>query len=130
MPRRERTTHRYRLAAGFWLAAIFLLTLWPRPPEVLPDLPSLPGADKATHALLYGVEGWLIVRGWSGGPGRGGSGVRVLRVLAVIAVVAAVNETLQRFFPPRTPEWGDYAADVLGGLLGAWLSVRRENRES
>jgi VanZ family protein len=118
------------MAAGLWLAAIFLLTLWPRPPEVLPDLQRLPGSDKATHALLYGVQGWLIVRGWSGygGSGRGGSGARVLRVVVVIAVIAAVNEALQRFFPPRTPEWGDYAADVLGGAVGAWIASRRGRR--
>jgi VanZ family protein len=119
----------YRLAAGLWLAAIFLLTLWARPPEILPDLPSLPFADKATHALLYGVEGWLLARASRQAPGTAGR--RVWRVGLFLLVVAAINESLQALVPPRAPEVGDFVADVVGGVLGAWLSAKRTvNRES
>jgi VanZ family protein len=119
-------SRRYLLAAGLWLAAIFFLTLWPRPPEILPDLPSLPGADKATHALLYAVEGWLLVR--SARP-RPLPGARIGRLALAVALalipIALVNEALQWLVPPRTPEWGDFVADVVGGAVGAWLAGGR-----
>jgi VanZ family protein len=115
---------RYQLAAGLWLAAIFLLTLWPRPPEILPDLPRVPGADKASHALLYGVEGWLLARA-----ARPSPGTRITRRVVAISLflipVALLNEALQWLTPPRTPQWGDFVADVAGGALGAWVAAKR-----
>ncbi|MGL5788191.1 MAG: VanZ family protein [Bacteroidales bacterium] len=45
-----------------------------------------------------------------------------LMVLLVPIIFGGVIELLQQYyFPPRSAEWADFAADILGSLFGYWF---------
>jgi len=48
--------------------------------------------------------------------------------MGLLVLYAVGSETLQAWFPPRTPELADLGQDLLGGVLGAaawWVLVAR-----
>ena len=109
--------------ALLWLALIFTATSIPNP-----DVPSVPGVDKATHAIMYGVLAALVaralgpkaqVRSWLVGAAAG------------IALSGARDEWHQRFIPGRSASLGDWLADAAGAgfvLLVSGATVwRRES---
>lgn len=115
------TRGRWRLAAAIWGVFLFALTSWPSPPDV-PAVSWIPNVDKLVHALLYGVEGYLLYRAvaWSG-PAR----FPLLRVLAIAGVLAAFgtfDELHQAWIPGRSMEAGDALTDALAGLFGAGIA--------
>jgi VanZ family protein len=105
------------LAVG-WGLFLLLLTSWPSPPAI-PVVSRLPDADKATHLLLYGIQGLLLYRaiGWPGAPGL--SLLRVLAVTGALAVWATADELHQAFIPGRMFSAADFVADTAGGAAGA-----------
>ena len=99
--------------------AALILFLGSRPIADLP-LPAFPGLDKALHAAVYGVLGFLAVRGLgTHGPWR---------ALAWGAVIGLswgfLDEWAQSATPDRTAELGDLLADVAGAAAGGWLAFR------
>lgn len=76
--------------------------------------------DKVAHAAVFAVLAAAV------GVASGLRGWRMV-MLAVIGalLVGALDEWHQMFLPGRQAGVDDLAADVLGGLLGAWLVVRR-----
>ncbi len=111
---------RARLAAALWGGFLFLVTSWPNPPAV--EAGTFP-LDKATHFLLYGVEGFLLYRaiGWKRRPGFALS--RVLAITGVMAVWGMLDELHQKWIPGRMMDSADLVADVSGATVGAALAA-------
>jgi len=117
-----------RVAAVAWGLFLFALTSWPSPPEV-PAVSWIPSFDKLVHAMLYGVEGFLLyfaIR-WRG-PARF-SWKRALLVGLVMMVWGSLDEIHQLWIPGRSCEVADAATDTVAGFLGgaaaSGLSVAR-----
>jgi VanZ family protein len=90
--------------------------------SVLADCHRLPkmaldgGLDKLGHFLLLGGLSLLAVAFF----GR----ARWLRVVLVLGLISALEEASQAWFPARTLDAGDLAANLLGIVLGAWIATR------
>ena len=81
--------------------------------------------DKVAHAAVFAVLAVAIglasgLRGWR---------MVLLAVLGAL-LVGVLDEWHQMFLPGRQAGWDDLAADVVGGLLGAWLVTRRKESPS
>jgi VanZ family protein len=115
---------RARLYAVAWGLFLLALTSWPSPPEV-PVVSAIPEFDKLVHALLYGVEGFLLYFALGAPPEeRRGRWRRVFAVAGVLAVWGALDEIHQLWIPGRSAEVADAVTDALSGLLGAFVASR------
>ena len=95
------------------LALITALSLLPlRGPQI--DLPS---SDKLNHAFAY------IVLMLYFGQLVGNDLRRRLWVVVALIGYGALIECLQSVMPPRSAEWADLAADLVGIAIG-WLLLR------
>jgi len=95
------------------LALITALSLLPLSgPQI-----DLPNSDKLNHLIAYVV---LMLYFWQlvGNQPR-----RRLWVAAALIGYGAAIECLQSVMPPRTDEWADLAADLVGIAIG-WLLLR------
>jgi VanZ family protein len=117
-PPTARSLRRARLAAIGWGIFLMALTSWPSPPTV-PIVSAIPDFDKLVHTLLYGVEGFLLLRAVVWPPGSRSSWLRALAVAGAIAVWATLDEIHQYWIPGRAMEGFDALADTAGGFLGA-----------
>ena len=90
--------------------------------SVLGDCHRLPrmaldgGLDKLGHFLLLGGLSLFAVAFF----GR----ARWLRVVLVLGLISALEEASQAWFPARTLDAGDLAANLLGIALGGWIATR------
>ncbi|MHC4547968.1 MAG: VanZ family protein [Planctomycetota bacterium] len=115
-----------RRLASLWgpplLWAAVILFLGTRPADQLPSggLWALPGLDKALHACVYGVLGFLVVRATR--PGRAGSAL--LLGAAIGLAWGGLDEWVQQSVPGRAAEPADWLADLLGAAAGAWIAFR------
>ncbi len=92
---------------------LFLLSAWPNP-----RVPSwFPGSDKVAHAVLYSVLGAALASGRIGVLAPPPHLVMIL----VGVLYGATDEWHQAFVRGRTPDWGDWMADVTGVVLGYTL---------
>jgi VanZ family protein len=82
----------------------------------LPRLALRGGLDKVGHFLLLGTLSLLTVAFF----GR----ARWLRVVLVLGLLSALEEASQAWFPARTLDAGDLAANLLGIALGAFTATR------
>lgn len=99
--------------AAAWAVVLFLLSAWPDPP-----IPSwFYGSDKIAHGTLYGVLGVALAYGRVGAPAPPPHWTMIL----VGALYGGTDEWHQAFVRGRTPDLGDWAADVTGVLLGYML---------
>jgi VanZ family protein len=117
-----------RRATLAWSLFLLALTSWPSPPSV-PVLSDIPSIDKVVHGLLYGVEGWLLLRAirWPGLPGA--TLGRALCVVGALAVFGTADETHQAFIPGRSMEGRDALMDTVGAAVGtaaAWAGKKRK----
>ena len=123
------TVRRARYLAVAWALFLFTLTSWPSPPEV-PVVSAIPNFDKVVHAVLYGVEGFLLycAIAWKS-PVRF-SWRRALLVGLIMMVWGSLDEIHQLWIPGRSCELGDAVTDTVAGFLGAAaasrLSARRD----
>jgi VanZ family protein len=78
--------------------------------SVLAACRRLPALDKVGHFVMLGGLSFLAV----GFFGR----ARWLRVVGVLAVLSALEEASQAWFPARTVDAADLAANLLGIALG------------
>lgn len=105
-----------------WAAVVLTLSSIPSS-----GLPSVDEGDKLAHFAMYALLGWLTVRAAWGGDSSWGT---VALVIAALAVFGAVDEWHQRFIPGRSPERGDWVANVLGATAGsAAAALARRRRE-
>ena len=129
----EADRRRARLAAVAWGLFVLALTSWPSPPEV-PIVSSIPHFDKLMHAVLYGVEGFLLyfAVAWPGPRRR--SWLRAIVIGGALAVWGTLDEVHQAWIPGRSMEAADALTDAMAGFGGAVIafvvSVRRSRHES
>lgn len=72
----------------------------------------IPYGDKIAHAILYGIMAYLLNYGLNG--------KRWFRIeigMLLVMSFAFVEEVSQLYFPSRTFDWFDIAADVVGVIL-------------
>ncbi|MGL4806862.1 MAG: VanZ family protein [Bacteroidales bacterium] len=96
------------------------LCLMPSIPDT--SIPTIPNIDKVAHFLFYlfistvsyfaiykrEIAIWKLYTG----------------VLIFPIIFGGLIEILQKyFFPPRSAEWADFVADILGSLAGYWLGI-------
>ena len=84
--------------------------------HLLPVVALRGGLDKVGHFLLLGALSLLAVAFF----GR----ARWLRVVLVLAALSALEEASQAWFPARTLDAGDLAANLLGIALGGAIATR------
>jgi len=82
----------------------------------LPRIALTGGLDKVGHFLLFGGLSLFAVAFF----GR----ARWVRVACVLGTLSALEEASQAWFPARTLDAGDLAANLLGIVLGAWIATR------
>ena len=107
------------------LVAILWLTLARTPlPET--DMPSIPGADKVVHAIMFG--GLTLVMCWDWDVSRS----RALRrwqasvcALASITIGGAIEIAQGAMGCGRSADIMDFAADAAGALVAMYLVMRR-----
>jgi VanZ family protein len=129
----EADRRRARLAAAAWALFLFALTSWPSPPEV-PVVSSIPDFDKVVHAVLYGIEGFLLYFSVAWPGPRRFSWLQALVIGGALAVWGTADELHQAWIPGRSMEAGDALTDAAAGFGGAVLAsiaaARRGREES
>ena len=85
--------------------------------------PALPGgmSDVGAHAVVYGVLGVLVLRGFASGRWRGVTRRAAALAILVSALYGVSDEVHQRFVPGRNAEVRDAVADAVGASLGTGL---------
>jgi VanZ family protein len=117
-PADPRGRRRARWAAVVWGLFLLALTSWPSPPEV-PVVSAIPNFDKLVHAILYGVEGFLLCRAVGWPPGATSPWLRALAIGGVLAVWGTLDEIHQFWIPGRFMEAMDALTDATAGFSGA-----------
>ena len=106
---------------ALWAAAQLIATSWPNP-----HVPSVGQGDKLVHALLYGVQAWLLGRAE---PTLATSWRRAALTLGALACLAGLDEWHQRWVPGRSADVADAAADDVGAATGlALVAYRHRHR--
>ena len=105
---------RVRLVWGLYWVAMFAAMHIPK--DTLPTI-HVPGLDKKVHFICYGVLAllcaWSAVRGGAMLTGRW-----YAKWILVFAMYAVADELLQGLaFVNRTPDFGDWVADVAGVVV-------------
>ena len=108
------------------VAALILYLSLLRTPHLTVPIAPFKHADKLVHGLMYLCFGIVMVRDmWSGFSYKNrkrllvGCGVCLL----IVAVYGGVIEILQElYFPPRTGEFLDWMADIIGGGVGITIA--------
>ena len=85
--------------------------------------PRFEGQDKIVHFFLYMFLTMAICRDFFRQSVAFSSRKMYIWAIALPILYGGLIEILQEnFFPPRTAEWGDWFADILGVLAGYFLS--------
>jgi len=79
--------------------------------------PSLPGIDKVTHFLVYGLLATFVVR-------LGQKPKSAWIALGLVSIYGLLDEWHQSFTPGRSVEFADWVADTLGAALAIVLYRR------
>ena len=103
------------LALLYWLA-MFIGTHLPGTP-VPPD--PARSWDKVEHVTAF--AGLAVLLCVAGALWRGASQRLLAAVLGLLALYGVMDEATQRFLPYRTPDTGDWLANILGSGLGLSL---------
>jgi len=106
-----------------WATVLFVLS------EIgtLPPIVWLALHDKLVHLGLYGVLGGTLAWGYRASEGA----LPHWATIGVGIAYGAVDELHQQFVPNRVPSVGDFAADVVGVLIGysvvlvVWAAAHR-----
>lgn len=94
---------------------IFYLSILRMPS--LQQIPKFPLQDKLVHFIMYFTLAFFLYKDYTKLKLRSKLNI-VLLVIVFPSLYGGIIELLQgNFFPPRTAEWGDFLADVLGALL-------------
>lgn len=111
---------------GGWVIVILAATTVPLPASGPPGwLGELP-LDRVAHAGLYGGLGWIAADALRR-TGRW-SRLALFTALGCGMVFAAADELHQHWIPGRTPELGDWTADVVGLAAGLLVALVRRER--
>lgn len=84
---------------------------------------NVPGGDKLGHLWLYGLLAMLLSYAWRNHPRRY---LGMPAGCTLVLAFAIIEESTQAFFPTRTLDFADVAADYVGVQLAAWFMRRVE----
>lgn len=76
--------------------------------------------EEKTHILMYGILGYLTARDLTG-YGRRINIVDIAISVGFVALISACDEIFQLVLPYRFGEIGDFATNLLSGMLGTAL---------
>ena len=118
-----------RWAPPFLVAtAIFVGSVAPAPSDMGGLGPRfLLSLDKVVHFVGYALLGGTLAAAMEESPPS--RGTLALALVALVAVYGAGLEVLQSLLPTRGFSVGDVLANVLGGMLGVWLVLRRRRED-
>jgi hypothetical protein len=124
IPRALRIGLIHWLPVVLYCAFIFVQSRGPSPIR----LGAFPPQDKAAHFVGYALLGGLLARAIRATWEEMDSG-RVWRwATAVAGLYGLLDEIHQAFVPVRSADPLDFAADLLGGMVGSWLVLRWKRR--
>ena len=111
-----------RLIGGYWKSIIvgigILYVSLVRDPGI--SLPSIDGADKWVHILMYAILGIAIY--WDSIRQKMSGWLLWLIAMVLPMVYGGIIEIAQeRWFAPRSGEWMDWLADCIGVVVGVVL---------
>lgn len=109
----------WRILAIVVAAAIVVLSLIPKPPEIPVGIHF---ADKIAHFMAYVVLSFLVFASISQGRPVGPALPTVLIVAALCVFFGGLIEILQ-MFTGRQPELWDLTADAIGAVCGALVAA-------
>ncbi len=89
----------------------------------------IPYVDKMGHFLLMGTLSFLVNRSLDCRQLTVGQRPVMVGTLIVLAVVG-LEEFSQAFIPTRSCDFADFAADVVGIMLGAFLAKCTQSRSA
>jgi VanZ family protein len=105
-----------------WTMALLYATLTPG--KNVPDMPKIPGIDKAIHFILFAGFVFLWSRVWRGTKQRNHTKKKIFLNYLVFGIIFAIfTEMLQRYVPNRSFDYMDIAANIAGGTSGMILFV-------
>jgi len=99
-----------------WAALILVMTSWPAPP---PLVPQVSGLDKVAHFTVYAILGYLVSRALrppAAWPAR-------LNAITAMAVFGFIDELHQLLIPGREASVWDWTADFSGATIGLLLGL-------
>lgn len=111
-----------RLIGGYWKSIVvgigILYVSLVRDPGI--SLPSIAGADKWVHGLMYAILGIAIC--WDSIRLKMRGGLLWLIAMVLPMVYGGIIEIAQeQWFAPRSGEWMDWLADCIGVVAGVVL---------
>lgn len=111
-----------------WLLLMILITIQSSLSGFrLPPL-GLKFEDKLVHFLIFGILGWLIIRGMSIEPSRWIQKRKIIISLTIAILFAISDEWHQSLTLKRDADLLDLLADVLGIISFVLLFLRKEKR--
>jgi VanZ family protein len=113
-----------RLIGGYWKSIVIgigiLYVSLVRDPGI--SLPSIDGADKWVHGLMYAILGIAIY--WDSIRQKISGWLLWLIAMVLPMVYGGIIEIAQeRWFAPRSGEWMDWLADCIGVIVGVGLMM-------
>jgi VanZ family protein len=109
----------YWLPVLLYCLLIFIQSSFPASEHV----PEFDFSDKLLHMGAYAVLGFLLYRAFSA-MDNGATTVRFIAMsIFLTALYGASDEIHQYFVPSRSAELLDFAADAIGGILGAMTAM-------
>ena len=109
----------YWLPVLLYCLFIFIQSSFPAS-EHMPDFDF---SDKLLHMGAYAVLGLLLYRAFNTMDKRTSTVRLVILSILLTALYGASDEIHQYFVPSRSAEFLDFAADAIGGILGAMVAV-------
>jgi VanZ family protein len=106
----------FRLLTFLWAVVIFYLSHQP----ALPVPSVFPMQDKLMHVVAFAILGFLGMGSVRTMP-HGYRPEQAWWVCLLVGLYGISDEMHQYFVPGRTVDGLDAAADIVGGILGAWL---------
>lgn len=119
-----------------WLAVLLLCVLIFLPSLIHLPMPKGPVCDKVAHLLVYGVAGFLVLRGARSLPLGQNRLIAIVFAFLMAATIGAADEVIQLFVPSRQMDRVDFLFDLAGIVAGIclylvlWLREGRKPRES
>lgn len=109
-----------RLIRGYWKTIVvcigILYVSLVRDPGI--SLPTLAGADKWVHGLMYAILGGIAC--WDSiGMKMSGWRLGLIAIMLPIVYGGAIEVIQEQWFAPRSGEWMDWGADCIGVIMGA-----------
>ncbi len=117
----------YWTPVALYAALIFFLSSLSEPDVYVPALP-IPYADKALHAVEYGVLAILTYRAFRYAGNTWSAAHAAILAIAASTVYGLTDEFHQAFVPLRDSSVWDLVADWMGSVVGAWSWAHVEPR--